>query len=142
MKGSPGQNIVADTIDETSQKVAALSLNQRACEIRFLKDAYRVAEWGNVEERRTQYHESLNSLRETDDGAKAFLSLGLEDLHDNSQRVMRDYNMEKMADIFQTKTQFKVPLDGIRNFDDLYLYRGVYDTIIAMDELMLGEAML
>ena len=141
MKSSPGQNKVADTIDESSQRVAAVSINQRAGEIGFMRDVHDIAEWSNVEERRTEYHESLNSLRETDAGAKAFISLGLEDLHDNIQRVKGNYNMERMAEIFQTENQFKIPLDGVRNFDDLYLYECLYETIIAMDELMRGEPM-
>ena len=139
LKNPPGQNKVANTIDETPQKIATVSLCQRASEVQFMLNISEVAEWKMVENRRIMYYKSLNSLRETE--AKAFIDLGLDKLHENVQRLSGDYDMERMAQLFRLNYQFKITLDGIRNFDDVYLYNCIYPTIVAIDELLSADSM-
>ena len=50
--------------------------------------------------------------------------------------------MDRIAQLFRLEPQFKIPLDGIRDFDEAYLYNCIYPTIIAIDELLSTDSML
>ena len=135
---APGQNAVADTIEEASQQIASVSHSQRAEEVQFMLD-YDADLWQSLEPQRVVHHESLNSLRESD--AKAFLDLGLDRLHDRIQRLNEEYDMEWIAKLFRLDHHSKIPLDGLREFNDAYLYDHVYPTLLAIDGLLCTDEM-
>ena len=136
---APRHNKVADTIDVAAQQIATVSLSQRAGEVQFMLDFPDESHWKELESRRVVLHETLNSLRETD--AKVFLDLGLDKLHDRIQKLSEDYDMERIAQLFRLDHHSKIPLDGLREFDDAYLYNQVYPTLLAIDGLLATDAM-
>ena len=138
-KDAPGQDEVADTIDVANQQIASVSLRQRAGEVQFMLDIPDAIQWNALETRRLALHEALNSLRETD--AKAFLDLGLDKLHERIQKLSEDYDMDWIGRLFRLNHQSKIPLDGLREFSDAYLYHHVYPTLLAIDGLLCADEM-
>ena len=136
---APGQDKVADTIEVATQQIVSVSLSQRAGEVQYMLDATGATQWKALETQRVVLHEALNSLRETD--AKAFLDLGLDKLHDRIQKLNEDYDMEWIARLFRLEHQSKIPLDGLREFSDAYLYHHVYPTLLAIDGLLCADEM-
>ena len=136
---APGQDKVADTIEVATQQIVSVSLSQRAGEVQYMLDATGATQWKALETQRVVLHEALNSLRETD--AKAFLDLGLDKLHDRIQKLSEDHDMEWIARLFRLEHQSKIPLDGLREFSDAYLYHHVYPTLLAIDGLLCADEM-